>query len=59
MTAKASISSVGLESRQFKPDSAIYPAEPAAALPHTAADKDLVWRYWRAAWLSNNSNSRR
>ncbi len=59
MTAKASISSVSPENSQFKQDSAIYPAEPAAALPHTAADKDLVWRYWRAAWLSNNSNSRR
>ncbi len=58
MTAKASISSVSLGNSQFKQDSAIYPAEPAAALPHTSADKDLVWRCWRAAWLSNNNNSR-
>jgi hypothetical protein len=58
MTTKDNISPAGLEDRQTERESAVHLAEATAALPPTAADKDLVWRHWRATWLGSNSSSR-
>jgi len=58
MTTKANLSSASLEDRETKRESAIHLAEATAARPRTAADKDLVWRHWRATWLSSTSSSR-
>lgn len=58
MSTKANLSAASLEDSQTKRESAIHPAEATAARPRTAADKDLVWRHWRATWLSSTSSSR-
>ena len=58
MITKENTSSANPEDRQTKRESAIHLAEATAALPPTAADKDLVWRHWRATWLGGNRSLR-
>jgi hypothetical protein len=58
MTIKENTSSASSEDRQTKRESAFHLAEATAALPPIAADKDLVWRHWRATWLGGNRSLR-
>ena len=58
MTSKENISPVGLEDRRTNRENAVHLAEATAALPPATADKDLVWRHWRATWLGSDSSSR-